>query len=516
MADKENNMLEVEGICKSFPGVRALNQISFQLSRGEVRSLSGENGAGKSTLIKVLTGVYAGDSGKILFEGKPVQFHSTSDSQNAGIRAVFQELNLIPYLTVAENLVLEDYPTKGGMIDWKTVYDEAGRLLERLGMDIDPHTELSKLGAAAQQMVSIAIALRKDCKLMILDEPTSSLDKKEVEVLFRIIRKLKAEGVSFLFITHRLEEIFQICDSITILKDGECVGTYDIGEMNKNRLVTLMVGRQVDEHAKRPSVRRYLPGETPLVELKGAKSFPRVLDVNLQVYPGEILGIAGLFGSGRSETAQIIAGCRLMDSGMMYLEGKQFHMKGPVQARRRKIVFCTENRRLDGIVPNMSVRNNMILCSSKEVAKHGFLNEQKCRSLVGRYMERFRIKTPSNRQSIKFLSGGNQQKVLLARGLVTRPKLVILDEPTRGIDVGAKQEILSLIQEIARHGIGIIFISSDLTEVVSVSDRVVVFREGRTVGELTGDEITQEDMMDILADGRKREGGAAHRTAETT
>lgn len=486
MGIKEENILDIQGVSKSFPGVKALNKISFTVKKGEVRALSGENGAGKSTLIKILTGVYTSDSGQILFEGKPVGFHSTYDSQNAGIRAVFQELNLIPYLSVAENLVLEDYPMKGIAIDWKAVDGEAARLLDRLGLSMDPHMELSKLGAAAQQMISIAIALRKDCKLMILDEPTSSLDKKEVEILFSIIRKLKDQGVSFLFITHRLEEIFQICDSVTILKDGECVGTYEIGSINQNKLVTLMVGREVEGSIRIPSDKKYSSEDIPLAELEHARSLPRVWDVNLKVYPGEILGVAGLLGSGRSETAQIIAGCRKMDRGVMYLEGKPSSISGPVQARRKKIVFCTENRRVDGIVPNMSVRNNMILCSTDKIARYGFINEKKCRNLVNHY------------------------KVLLARGLDTGPKLVILDEPTRGIDVGAKQEIMSLIREIALKGIGVIFISSDLSEVVSICDRVTVIKEGKTVGELTGGDITQKHIMDLIADSRTQEGETDH------
>ena len=510
MGIKEENILDIQGVSKSFPGVKALNKISFTVKKGEVRALSGENGAGKSTLIKILTGVYTSDSGQILFEGKPVGFHSTYDSQNAGIRAVFQELNLIPYLSVAENLVLEDYPMKGIAIDWKAVDGEAARLLDRLGLSMDPHMELSKLGAAAQQMISIAIALRKDCKLMILDEPTSSLDKKEVEILFSIIRNLKDQGVSFLFITHRLEEIFQICDSVTILKDGECVGTYEIGSINQNKLVTLMVGREVEGSIRIPSDKKYSSEDIPLAELEHARSLPRVWDVNLMVYPGEILGVAGLLGSGRSETAQIIAGCRKMDRGVMYLEGKPSSISGPVQARRKKIVFCTENRRVDGIVPNMSVRNNMILCSTDKIARYGFINEKKCRNLVNHYIERFKIKTPSHEQGIKYLSGGNQQKVLLARGLATGPKLVILDEPTRGIDVGAKQEIMSLIREIALKGIGVIFISSDLSEVVSICDRVTVIKEGKTVGELTGGDITQKHIMDLIADSRTQEGETDH------
>ncbi len=505
MAETEKNILEIIEVSKTFPGVKALDKISFSLKKGEIRSLSGENGAGKSTLIKILTGVYKSDGGKILFDGKEAAFAGTRESAAAGIRAVFQELNLIPYLTVAENLVLEDYPVKGRAIDWKKAEEEATRIFKELGVDIDIHAELSGLGAAAWQMVSIAIALRKDCRLMILDEPTSSLDKREVEILFSVIEKLKARGVSFLFITHRLEEVFQICDSITILKDGACIGTFPVEEMDQNRLVSLMVGRTVKDQERMVKERAYDEKEVPIVELRQVKSFPRVANINLKVYPGEILGIAGLLGSGRSETAQIIAGCRRIDGGAFLLNGRQFSMTSPITAKKQKIVYCTENRRVDGIIPNMSVKNNMILSSAGQVGRYGVIEGKKCKALVRSYIDQFRIKTPSEEQKIKFLSGGNQQKVLLARGLSTNPKLVILDEPTRGIDVGAKQEILDLICEISGQGIGVIFISSDLSELVKICHRVIVFREGTTIGCLSGEEITQERIMETIAEGERKE-----------
>ena len=301
------NILEIKNLSKQFPGVKALDEVSFNIKKGEVRALSGENGAGKSTIIKILTGVYSHEEGEIVFDGAPVKFISTAEAQQSGIRSVYQELNLIPYLSVAENLFLGDYPMTKCGIDWKKLYEEASRLFQRLEINIDPHIELYKLGAAAQQMVSIAIALRKDCKLLIMDEPTSSLDKNEVEMIFSIIKNLKKQGVSMIFVTHRMEEIYQICDSITVLKDGKCLGTFDAKDLNRHQLVSLMVGREINEDAK--SDRTYnidRENETPILELRNVKSMPRVVDISLKLYRGEILGIAGLLGSGRSETTQAI------------------------------------------------------------------------------------------------------------------------------------------------------------------------------------------------------------------
>lgn len=494
------SILQINHVSKSFPGVKALDDVSFEIQKGEIRALSGENGAGKSTIIKILTGVYGNDEGEILFDGQPVRFASTAESQQAGIRTVYQELNLIPYLTVAENLFLGDYPMTQAGIDWKTVYGEAEALLRRLNIEIDPKIELCRLGAAAQQMISIAIALRKDCRLLIMDEPTSSLDKNEVEMLFSIVKSLKLQGVSVIFITHRMQEIYQICDSITVLKDGRCLGTYDTKELDIHKLVTLMVGREINENEK--SARQFpldRNQETPILELRNIASPPRVIDISLRLYRGEILGIAGLLGSGRSETTQAIFGLRKIERGEVYLDGKQTFIRSPIEAMKRRICCCTENRRVDGIVPNMSVKNNLIISNMGSVCSRGITNTKKINTLVHAFIEKFRIKTPSPEQRIKFLSGGNQQKVLLARSLATHPDVLILDEPTRGIDVGAKQEIMNLILEVADQGISVIFISSDLSELIRICDRVTIFREGVTVGEVTGDEISQENITRIIA-----------------
>ena len=349
-------------------------------------------------------------------------------------------------------------------------------------------------------MVSIAIALRKDCKLLIMDEPTSSLDKNEVEMIFSIIKNLKKQGVSMIFVTHRMEEIYQICDSITVLKDGKCLGTFDAKDLNRHQLVSLMVGREINEDAK--SDRTYnidRENETPILELRNVKSMPRVVDISLKLYRGEILGIAGLLGSGRSETTQAIYGLRKIESGEVFLHGKKTVINSPVKAVMKKISCCTENRRVDGIIPNMSVKNNLIISNMRAITKMGVIDNRKISDLVNQYIEKFSIKTPSAEQRIKLLSGGNQQKVLLARSLATIPDVLILDEPTRGIDVGAKQEIMKLIREVADLGISVIFISSDISEIVRLCDRVTVFREGVTIGNLAGTDISQDNIMHMIA-----------------
>lgn len=494
------SILEIQGISKSFPGGKALNDISFSIEKGEIRALSGENGAGKSTIIKILTGVYSCDKGKIFLDGEQVKFTSTQESQQKGVRAVYQELNLIPYLSVAENLFLGEFPMKRTGINWQLVYQEAERCLHNLNIDIDPHAIINDLGAAAQQMVAIAIAVKANCRLLILDEPTSSLDKKEVSSLFSAMRSLKGKGVAIIFITHRMEEIYQICDSITVLKNGENKGTYSVDELNQNKLVRLMVGSdiQMEDHAKKSVSNE---DKIPAIELKNARSGRRVNDISFRVYPGEILGIAGLLGSGRSETMQLLSGCRKLEAGEIYISGKLVRLSGPADAVSRHIVYCTENRRVDGIVPNMSVENNLVLANLKKLSQYGVINKQKKMKIVDEYIDKFKIKTPSKDQPIKYLSGGNQQKVLLARGLATTPEVILLDEPTRGIDVGAKQEILGLIRDMADQGIAVVVITSDLSELVRISDRITVFKEGVSIAELKGDEINHDNIMKAIAGG---------------
>ena len=494
-----NVLVEIKDVSKHFPGVKALDHVSLSIRRGEVHALSGENGAGKSTLIKILTGVYTYDEGSIIFDGSPVAFKSTNESQKAGIGSVYQELNMIPYLSVAENIYIGDYPMGKTGIEWKELYENAQNQLDSLNIDVDAKKQLNELSTAQQQMVSIVRAVSRDCKLIILDEPTSSLDTKEVKTLFSLVRQLKEKGVAFIFITHRMEEIYQICDRITVLKDGQFIGTYQAEDLNQYQLVTLMVGREITQQRKQT----YFSPEKDqnyVVEVRNLAKKPKVKDVSFGISRGEIVGLAGLLGSGRTEVAEMLFGSEMPDAGEILYEGILQKNISPTKAVRAGLAFCTENRRLDGIVPNMSVKNNIVLACMKQISRLGFVISRKRLALVNRYIEELRIKTPTPEQRIRNLSGGNQQKALLARWMATNPKLIILDEPTRGIDVGAKQEVERLVQQI-----GVLLISSEIPELVRNCDRVIVLREGEQVGELAGAQISEEAIMQIIAQNYEQE-----------
>lgn len=499
-----NVLVEIKDVSKHFPGVKALDHVSLSIRRGEVHALSGENGAGKSTLIKILTGVYTYDEGSIIFDGSPVAFKSTNESQKAGIGSVYQELNMIPYLSVAENIYIGDYPMGKTGIEWKELYENAQNQLDSLNIDVDAKKQLNELSTAQQQMVSIVRAVSRDCKLIILDEPTSSLDTKEVKTLFSLVRQLKEKGVAFIFITHRMEEIYQICDRITVLKDGHFIGTYQAEDLNQYQLVTLMVGREITQQRKQT----YFSPEKDqnyVVEVRNLAKKPKVKDVSFGISRGEIVGLAGLLGSGRTEVAEMLFGSEMPDAGEILYEGILQKNISPTKAVRAGLAFCTENRRLDGIVPNMSVKNNIVLACMKQISRLGFVISRKRLALVNRYIEELRIKTPTPEQRIRNLSGGNQQKALVARWMATNPKLIILDEPTRGIDVGAKQEVERLVQQIASQGIGVLLISSEIPELVRNCDRVIVLREGEQVGELAGAQISEEAIMQIIAQNYEQE-----------
>ena len=499
-----NVLVEIKDVSKHFPGVKALDHVSLSIRRGEVHALSGENGAGKSTLIKILTGVYTYDEGSIIFDGSPVAFKSTNESQKAGIGSVYQELNMIPYLSVAENIYIGDYPMGKTGIEWKELYENAQNQLDSLNIDVDAKKQLNELSTAQQQMVSIVRAVSRDCKLIILDEPTSSLDTKEVKTLFSLVRQLKEKGVAFIFITHRMEEIYQICDRITVLKDGQFIGTYQAEDLNQYQLVTLMVGREITQQRKQTY---FSPekNQNYVVEVRNLAKKPKVKDVSFGISRGEIVGLAGLLGSGRTEVAEMLFGSEMPDAGEILYEGILQKNISPTKAVRAGLAFCTENRRLDGIVPNMSVKNNIVLACMKQISRLGFVISRKRLALVNRYIEELRIKTPTPEQRIRNLSGGNQQKALLARWMATNPKLIILDEPTRGIDVGAKQEVERLVQQIASQGIGVLLISSEIPELVRNCDRVIVLREGEQVGELAGAQISEEAIMQIIAQNYEQE-----------
>lgn len=491
-------LLEMKNIKKSFAGVNALKGVSFNVRRGEIHALMGENGAGKSTLIKILTGVYQADEGEIFMEGRQIHVTDVQKAQKAGISPVYQELNMIPYLSVAENIFLGQYPrNKSGNIEWDKMYEAAEKILSDLELDVDVRAQLNGFGTATQQMISIARAASRECRLLVLDEPTSSLDGNEVSQLFKIVRKLRDKGVSVIFITHRLDEVFELTESITILKDGEYVGTFSTAGMTKEALVTKMVGRKVVEEKRGRAVQEN--HQDYFIEARHFAKFPQVRDVSFGIKPGEILGMAGLLGSGRTETAQLLFGFRQMDSGTIKINGKETTIKSPKDAIKKGMAFCTEDRREEGIIPYMSVKNNIVLSSMKKISRGIVINKGKQNRVVGDYINALKIKTPNDRQRIRFLSGGNQQKVILARWMATDPKLIILDEPTRGIDVGAKQEVEKLVLDFAAQGISVIYISSELSELVRNCDRIIVLRDGKNVGELSGDDIKEHSIMAMIA-----------------
>ncbi|MHC1772816.1 MAG: sugar ABC transporter ATP-binding protein [Flexilinea sp.] len=489
----------MKAISKTFPGVVALNNVNFSLAKGEVHALMGENGAGKSTLIKILTGVYQKDSGCVVLDGNEVIFPDTYAAQTAGISTVYQELNMIPYLSVGENIFLGRYPKKNKVIDWRKLYSDSQAILADMGLlNVDAKRVLHDYGTATQQMVSIARAVSLNCKVLVLDEPTSSLDAGEVNKLFSIIQNLKNRGISVIFITHRLDEVFRISNRITVLKDGEFVGTYHTNEMTQHDLVTKMIGRAISENQK--SLRNY-NGEDKeyIMELKDVVVEPKVKNVSIKIRKGEIVGLAGLLGSGRTETAQVTFGYTKPSSGEIFIDSKRVVLTSPKDGLNRHLAFCTENRREEGIIPNMSVRDNILLSSMNQVLSRGFINRKKGEKIVSEYVNKFQIKTPSYDQKLKNLSGGNQQKVILARWLATNPSFIIFDEPTRGIDVGAKKEVEKLIREFADMGIGVLFISSEPAEMVQNCDRIYVLRDGEVMGEIGGDDINQEKITKMIA-----------------
>jgi|SRR5690625_132642 len=495
-------VLEMSSIVKTFPGVRALKGVQLNINKGEVHALMGENGAGKSTLIKILTGVYYHDEGSIVLDGEDVAFKAPIESQIKGISTIYQEVSLIPYLSVTENIFIGREPmTKWGTINWRKAHKDASEVLLDMGIEIDVKQSVNTYSTAIQQMVSIARAISMNAKLVVMDEPTSSLDDQEVEVLFKVINKLKAEGVSIIFVSHRLDEIYTVCDRITVLRDGSFVGTWPVSELSQNKLIALMIGKSEKEAAKLSQMKTNVDkfNEKNIVELDEIKQGNRVRNVSFDLSKGEVLGLAGLLGSGRTETAKVIAGILSPDEGTMLYEGTSTNFQYPGQAIKAGIAMCTENRKSEGIIPNMSIRENITLASLSEFSKFGFVSRKKQEKVVDSFIARMGIKTPNADQKIKNLSGGNQQKVLLARWLALNPSLLILDEPTRGIDVGAKAEIYSLINEVSKSGLSILLISSEFDELINNSDRIIVLREGRRVGELRGEERTQDNIMNIIA-----------------
>jgi ribose transport system ATP-binding protein len=497
-------LLTMRGIDKRFAGVAALTGASLEVGRGEVHALIGQNGAGKSTLIKILTGYYTRDAGEILFDGKPIAFTKPAEAQAAGISTIYQEINLVPYRSVTENICLGRESRRFGLLDWRAMHKEAEALLARFNVHVDVRQPVMTYSTAVQQMVAIARAIGFNARLVIMDEPTSSLDEQEVGVLFDVIRQLKAAGVSVIFVSHKLDELYAVCDAVTIMRDGRTVRVSPMDAISKLDLVTTMIGRQLEasEHKAGAGGRRGA-GEGALLDVKNLVAGRKVRDVSVDVRPGEIVGLAGLLGSGRTETARVVFGVDRGEGGRVAFAGRDGVVAEPSDAIKAGMGFLSEDRKLEGIVPGMSVRENLTLALMPHLARRGIVDEARSREIVDRFIRRLGIKCASPEQRIRELSGGNQQKVLLARWLCMNPKLLILDEPTRGIDVGAKAEILSLVRELAGQGLGVLMISSELEEIIEAASRVFVLRDGHTAAELTGEDVNEPAIMAAMAHGHQ-------------
>ncbi|TKK81161.1 sugar ABC transporter ATP-binding protein [Herbidospora galbida] len=496
-------MLETDGVRKAFPGVTALDGVSFSLGTGEVHALVGENGAGKSTLIKVLTGVYRADAGQVRYRGEPVSFASPLDAQRAGIATIYQEVNLVPQMSVARNLFLGREPRgRFGLIDFAAMRERAGEVLRGYGIGSDVRRPLGSLGLGAQQMVALARAIEAHAQVVVMDEPTSSLQPREVDRLFRAIGDLRGQGRSVVYVSHRLEELYRICDRVTVLRDGRLVHTGPLAGLDRLRLISLMLGRDLDAVRSEGLTRFAERARSHAAPLLRATNLSRrhVLDeVSLAVRPGEIVGLGGLLGSGRSETAKAIAGALPLDSGGVSVAGEAVPPGSVGSAIRAGINLLPEDRKAEGIVATLSVRENIALAALPRLSRAGIVSEGDVDRVVDRFMRRLRIKAAGPGQPVGELSGGNQQKVLLARWLAMNPRVLLLDEPTRGIDVGAKAEVQVLIDELAEEGLAVLLISSDLEELVEGSQRVVVLRDGAVVGELSGADVTEEKIMAAIA-----------------
>ena len=488
----------MKGIEIQFPGVKALDGVDFSLRRGEVHALLGENGAGKSTLIKCLTGVNKMDAGKIELEGKEIRPTDPQNAMDLGISTVFQEINLCDNLSVAENIFIGRQPMKRGQIDWKEINRRSKELLERFHIDIDVTRPLSQFSTAIQQMVSIARAVDVDAKVLILDEPTSSLDNEEVKKLFDVMRALKAQGMGIIFITHFLDQVFEMSDRLTVLRNGHLIGVYNANEITKLELVSSMIGKDLDQifDLKR-AVQKEGAGEMLKAEHIGVPG--KVEDISFSQKKGELLGFAGLLGSGRTETAEMIFGVTKAQDGTIILDGKTVKINEPMDAINNKIAFCPEDRKRDGIIGDLTIRENIALALQARRGMMKPMSRKEQDELADKYIKMLAIATPDAEKKIKELSGGNQQKVILARWMATEPDLLILDEPTRGIDVGAKAEIQRLMLQMCEEGMSIIFISSELDEIIRCSNRIIVMRDGKKAGELNGEGCTQADIMRVIA-----------------
>ncbi|WP_238007889.1 sugar ABC transporter ATP-binding protein [Dactylosporangium sp. AC04546] len=496
-------MLTMTGISKQFPGVKALEDVDFRLYPGEVHALMGENGAGKSTLIKVLTGVYSTDAGEIVLDGQPVSFTGPLAATQAGISTVYQEVNLCANLSVAENIFIGREPTRFGHIRWGVMRRRAADLLHRLELDLDVAAPLSTYSIAVQQMVAIARAIDVEAKVLVLDEPTSSLDKGEVAQLFRVMRQLREQGIAILFVSHFLDQIYEVCDRMTILRNGRLVGEHRVADLPQLELVSLMIGKELAALERlEDQPKRNLSAAEPIVVADGLGRAGAVEPFSLTIHKGEVVGLAGLLGSGRTEIARLFFGADKADSGRVSIDGKSVAMHGPRTAMGHDIAYCSENRRTEGLVEELSVRENVVLALQAARGWSRPLSRRRQDELVQKYVKALDIRPADPELPVRNLSGGNQQKVLLARWLITEPRLLILDEPTRGIDVGAKTEIQRLVIELSDGGMAVLFISAELEEVLRLSHKIAVLRDHRLVTELPNtDDVDTDRLMAAIASG---------------
>ncbi|WP_439145290.1 sugar ABC transporter ATP-binding protein [Streptantibioticus silvisoli] len=497
-------VLEVVGAGKTFAGVHALRDVSLSLRPGEVHALIGENGAGKSTLIKVMTGVHRPDTGTVTLAGRTVAFTTPLEAQAAGISTIYQEVNLIPLMSVARNLFLGREPRRFGVVDTRAMNRQAAQILRGYGVESDVSRPLHTLGLGAQQMVALARAVRIDARVVIMDEPTSSLEPREVETLFSVIRDLRSKGVAVVYVSHRLDELYAICDRVTVMRDGAVVHTGELAGLERLKLISLMLGREMSEVRREGATAFAADGhdrqqDQPILEARDLAVRHKVNGVSLSIRPGEVVGLGGLLGSGRSETAKAVVGAIATEGGTVSVAGTAMTRRSPAAAIRAGVVMLAEDRKAEGIIPSLSVRENIVLAALPRLSRGGIVSTARQDEVVTYFMERLGIKASGPEQRVSDLSGGNQQKVLLARWLCMNPKVLLLDEPTRGIDVGAKAEVQSLVDELAREGLGVLLISSELEELIEGSDRVVVLKDGAVVGHLEGDGVTEQALLAALA-----------------
>lgn len=482
---------EMRGISKTFPGVKALDDVGFSVAEGEIRALVGENGAGKSTLMKILNGNYKKDCGQILIDGQEVDITNPQVADANGITIIFQELNLVDELSIAENIFAGRLAKKGKLINWKELNNRAKELLNRVSFDVDPRKLVGSLTVAEKQMVEIAKALSRNSRIILMDEPSATLTKKELDALFEIIRDLKRSGIAVIYISHRMEEIFEICETVTVMRDGQIIGTRNVADVTSDELVEMMVGREVNSAYPKRNVE--IGEEVLRVENLCRKDRKQNVVFNLR--KGEVLGIAGLVGAGRTEIMRAVFGVDYISSMDVYVSGKKVKINNPAAAKKHGIAFLTEDRKVEGLTLDFTVKSNIVAANLPSIRKGIFNNVKKENEIADMYIAKTRIKTPHRNQKVGNLSGGNQQKVVVSKWLNTDPEILIMDEPTRGIDVGAKREIYEIINELVGQGKAIILISSELPEVLGMSDRVLVMKDDAIVAELTGDDINAVEVM---------------------